>query len=246
MRIQFKGYIFSLLITVVCIVTSLLLTLLKDLFVPKWFDYLIAITIGLFASSLLIAVMALINLIQTRKENARKNAIDLNLLQTEYSIINILLLHFFDDAGTFIIPMEHRNTIESSLARLDEVSTRIYYSEKVSPLKFVFREKHQKLCSTLAFNEYLFFKTFHQFMSNCHVAYHSFRIIPYVKEKPSELKIDDEYKDSLQKVIDATDDKSDFVILLKSYQQVLFKLLKIAEVNENEASEQKPINVSGE
>lgn len=235
MRTQYRVALCSFVTIIICAVVSVFFVCYKYLFIEKWFDYLIAISLGLLTNSVLIFAISIINFYQIRRERSRRIIIELNIFQTSYLMLNALMLPLRNDAGVINIPDSAMNHFEKTLERLDDISLRTLYLDRISLPTNSFIIKHPVFCSKTTIIEKSFFEEFSEFIRQCHIAYQAFRITHHLSD-PIRENFQTNFQNSISKIIEFSSLEGDFNTILNKYLDLNKKILKIDRVSTNESA----------
>lgn len=234
MKTQYKVAVCSFITIIISAVVSFFFVCFKDLYIEKWFEYLIAISLGLLTNSVLIFTISIFNFHQIRRENSRRIFIELNIFQEEYAILNALMLPFRNDVGEISIPDSEMHTVEKSLARLDDISLRILFLDRISQPTYSLNKKHSGDRSRIAIIENSFFKTLSEFIHQCHIANNAFRLSYGVKDESTRKLYQISLQNSISKIIEFSNPEGEFDTIFKSYLEINKKILKITSPEKKE------------
>jgi len=231
MKIQYRVAVSSFLIIIICAALSFLFVFFKDQYDGKWSDYLVAVFLGLLTNSVLIFVISIINFYQIRRDRSRKIIIELNIFQTEYCMLNALILPYCDDAGIISIPEPDLEIIQNLLVRLDDISIRTLYLDRISISSFSFVKNHPIVCSNISKIETSFFKKLSEFTRLCHEAYNLFRLAYNLRLKSDAIQemFKTRFQNVMQSIAVFSIEDSEFNMILKKYMEINYTILKITE-----------------
>lgn len=235
MKPQYKAAVCSFVTITFCLVFSLFFVCFKDLFIDKWYDYLIGISLGLLTNSVLIFIISIINIYQIRREYSRRIFIELNIFQEEYYILNALLLPMFSEMGEISIPDSKLHFIENALARLNDITYRILYLDRISLPNSSFRNKHPGVNSKIKMIEDSFFKELSELVRQLHIANIALRLSYEVDDEPTRKMSQTRLQNSIKRIIELSDLEGPFDKSFKKYLEINKKILKITEVKTNES-----------
>ena len=230
MSTQSKVATCSSVTIVICSLVSLLLVINKELYLDKWYDLLIGLSLGLLTNSVLILVISIISYYQIRRENSRKIITELNLFQSAYCLFNALILPHQSDTGEIEIPDSDLHYIEASLVRLSELALRIPYLDRISLPVSSFSKKILGINSKTNIIENSFFNELTEFIRQCYNANNAFRLTYGVKDEATRKMCQASLKESINSIIKFSDLEGQFDKRFKTYMQINEKILKISKV----------------
>jgi len=211
---------------------SLLLVINKELYIDKWYELLIGLSLGLLTNSVLILIISIISFYQIRRENSRKIITELNLFQNAYCLFNALILPHCNDAGQIEIPDSDLHYIEASLARLNELALRIPYLDRISLPVSSLSKKLLGINSKTNIIECSFFNELTEFIRQCYNANNAFRLAYGVKDEATRKMCQDSLQESIESIIKFSDLEGQFDKRFRSYLQINEKILKISKVKQ--------------
>ena len=220
MRAQLKVAFCSFFIFIICVIISFFFVCYKDLYIEKWFDYILGISLGLMTNASLILAISIITFYQIRRENARRIFIELNIFQEAYAMLNTLILPHQNGAGEICIPDSDLQIVENSLSRLDDISIRTLYLNRISlPINFL-NKMHLDKFTRIVKIEDSFYRALSEFINQCHIANNAFRLAYSAKDEPtrelSQLKL----QSSFCKIIEFSSFESAFIKNFNAYLEI--------------------------
>lgn len=182
MKILFKSAVTLCFIAIICIVLSLLLSAMKELFISSWFVFNKSVVVGVLSGLVLTCIIALIQLMQYQRENAKERAELLRDFRREFDVFQAIVAESPHDGEALTISDEQQQALGTTLTRLNELSMRMLRCERLSPLKSGTAARFKRFASPMTKAEGAFFTALLPFAENAHAAEHAHHILPYLTD----------------------------------------------------------------
>ena len=111
MKILFKSAVTLSFIAIICIVLSLLLSAMKELFISSWFVFNKSVIIGVLSGLVLTCIIALVQFMQYQRENAKERAEQLRDFRREADAFQAIVTKYSTTVETLSIPDEEQQAL---------------------------------------------------------------------------------------------------------------------------------------
>ena len=229
MKILFKSAVTLCFIAIICIVLSLLLSAMKEMFISSWFVFNKSVVVGVLSGLALTCIIALIQLMQYQRESAKERAEQLGDFRREADVFQAIVTESASTGELLTVSDAQQQALGTTLARLNELSMRMLRCERLSPLKSGTAMRFKRFASPMTKTEGAFFTALLTFAENAHAAEHAHHILPYLADAAEIQKNRSLLGQSLQQMLVSLAPNGALDTDLLQYQREIHRFLGIKE-----------------
>ena len=227
MKILFKSAVTLSFIAIICIVLSLLLSAMKELFISSWFVFNKSVIVGVLSGLVLTCIIALVQFMQYQRENAKERAEQLRDFRREADAFQAIVTKYSTTGETLSIPDEEQQALGTTLTRLNERSMRMLRYERLSPLKSGTATRFRRFASPMTKAESAFFTALLPFAESAHAAENAHHILPYLTDSVEIQKNRSLLRQSLQQMLTSLAQNGALDTVFLQYQKEVHRFLGI-------------------
>ena len=188
MKILFKSAVTLCFIAIICIVLSLLLSAMKEIFISSWFIFNKSVVVGVLSGLALTCIIALIQLLQYQRESAKERAVQLRDFRREADIFQAILTESANTAEMHTVSDAQQQVLGTTLTRLNELATRMLRGERFSPIQSATKQWLKRLASPVSKAEAAFLTALLPLSEHCHAAEQAHHVLPYLTDESEKQK----------------------------------------------------------
>ena len=229
MKILFKSAVTLCFIAIICIVLSLLLSAMKELFISSWFVFNKSVVIGVLSGLVLTCIIALIQLMQYQRENAKERAELLRDFRRESDVFQAIVTESASTGELLTVSDAQQQALGTTLARLNELSMRMLRGERFSPIQSATKQWLKRLASPVSKAETAFLTALLPLAEICHAAEQAHHILPYLTDESEKQKKRLLLGQSLQYILASLAPNGALDTVFLQYQHEVLRFLGIKE-----------------
>ena len=188
MKILFKSAVTLCFIAIICIVLSLLLSAMKEIFISSWFIFNKSVVVGVLSGLALTCIIALIQLLQYQRESAKERAVQLGDFCREANVFQAIVTESANTAEMRTVSDAQQQVLGTTLTRLNELATRMLRGERFSPIQSATKQWLKRLASTVSKAETAFLTALLPLSEHCHAAEQAHHVLPYLTDESEKQK----------------------------------------------------------
>lgn len=188
MKILFKSAVTLCFIAIICIVLSLLLSAMKEIFISSWFIFNKSVVVGVLSGLALTCIIALIQLLQYQRESAKERAVQLGDFRREANIFQAIVTESANTAEMRTVSDAQQQVLGTTLTRLNELATRMLRGERFSPIQSATKQWLKRLASPVSKAETAFLTALVPLSEHCHAAEQAHHVLPYLTDESEKQK----------------------------------------------------------
>jgi len=188
MKILFKSAVTLCFIAIICIVLSLLLSAMKEMFISSWFIFNKSVVVGVLSGLALTCIIALIQLMQYQRESAKERAKQLGDFRREADVFQAIVTESASTGELLTVSDAQQQALGTTLARLNEISMRMLRGERFSPIQSATKQWLKRLASPVSKAETAFLTALLPLAEICHAAEQAHHVLPYLTDESEKQK----------------------------------------------------------
>lgn len=229
MKILFKSAVTLSFIAIICIVLSLLLSAMKEMFISSWFIFNKSVVIGVLSGLALTCIIALIQLMQYQRENAKERAEQLGDFRREADVFQAIVTESASTGELLTVSDAQQQALGTTLTRLNELSMRMLRGERFSPIQSATKQWLKRLASPVSKAETAFLTALLPLAEICHAAEQAHHVLPYLTDESEKQKKRLLLGQSLEQMLASLTRGGALDLALLQYENAINRFLGIKE-----------------